>query len=243
MTNHLTIIDEALNAENSSSFQKRKSLKERLNEKLVIDSCKPSYDLIVTWCGLDADLNVHEKKEVFKWQPTTANEDSWHHLELKIVKATVEDGDDFRRNLEKIGFPASPYRWAYEFFDGCVKDFEIDLMSRVEIVVLKDYLSFVILDNHKYKTQKQCFWEVAGQSTENSSMKIDFLKFKEANKKSKFIRLKTLGQKMNAGKLFKTSTGLLHAWREEEPFTELFYALKEEKMLEEEKQYENDHPF
>ena len=131
------------------------SVVDKIKSKLTIDPKRPTYDLVVTYIGYDADFNRSDKQDVIKWQPPSEDFAAWDNLEINLVNADIGQATGEFHPM----FPAAPYHWGDEFF----RAFDIDnytskLISRVEIVVAKDLLSFIVVDNTSFKHQIQAVW-------------------------------------------------------------------------------------
>lgn len=167
------------------------SVADKIKKKLSVDPKRPSYDMVVTCVGYDADFNKVEKRDVIKWQPPSKDAEAWDKLEMNLVNADVKQSSDAFQPI----FPPAPYSWAYDFFRHFdIDDYTSKLVSRVEIVVAKDLLSFVVVDNTNFKDWAQVFWHYMSQMYSGDGTrvllhetKIDFEELSAKLKKDPYI--------------------------------------------------------
>ena len=148
---------------------------DKIKSKLTIDPKRPTYDLVVTYVGYDANFNRIDKQDVIKWQPPLEDFAAWDNLEINLVNADIGQAtDEFH-----LVFPKDPYRWGDEFFRAFDIDSSISKMIfRVEIVVAKDLLSFIVIDNNSFKNQVQAVWSYMSHMYRGNGTKELFLETK-----------------------------------------------------------------
>ena len=164
---------------------------DKIKSKLTLDPKRPTYDLVVSYVGYDAAFKRIDKQDVIKWQPPSEDFAAWDNLEINLVNADIGQAAGKFHPV----FPEAPYHWGDEFF----RAFDIDdctskMILRVEIVVAKDLLSFIVIDNNSFKCQVQAVWSYmshiySGNGAKElfNETKMDFQDLADKLKKNPYV--------------------------------------------------------